>query len=348
MTGDIDGVRRVESEWAAWDPRNPDPPACLAKVLLEAKRELPEAQQLANQARAMETYFADPATLQKRAREVHSRTFYSVGPFPNTWWRLDLLTGRIEAAQDDWKAAAVDLQKALDGKPPEAETRDVAYELGQAREHNGVLEGALQAYRMAASAPMQSNASAQEAYVRLYVEQRKGTAAQAERELAAVDAERERTAAAEYMPVELHRTMPKLKLTSLGGQPVAATAGRRPRVMQLWATWCAPCVGELPSMLQFQKEHPEVDSIAVDIGEDAGKVRAFLQRQKLTGLHVALMAEVPREVSPGIPSTLVIGPKGELNFLHTGGSAALPALLKKDLSALRAAGIDPMVALRTE
>jgi cytochrome c biogenesis protein CcmG, thiol:disulfide interchange protein DsbE len=47
-------------------------------------------------------------------------------------------------------------------------------------------------------------------------------------------------------------------------------------VLNFWATWCAPCVQELPSLLVLQRQFPQVQVVAVSIDEDAEAYRKFL------------------------------------------------------------------------
>ena len=52
-------------------------------------------------------------------------------------------------------------------------------------------------------------------------------------------------------------------------------------VLNLWATWCAPCVEELPSLLAMQKEHPEIAVVAVSTDQDDAVYRKFLVRHQV-------------------------------------------------------------------
>lgn len=54
-----------------------------------------------------------------------------------------------------------------------------------------------------------------------------------------------------------------------------AFAGR-PVVMNLWATWCPPCVREMPVLARAQRERPEVHIVFVNQGEPPERVRAWL------------------------------------------------------------------------
>ncbi len=57
-------------------------------------------------------------------------------------------------------------------------------------------------------------------------------------------------------------------------------------VLNLWATWCAPCVEELPSLLAMQKEHPEIAVVAVSADQDDEVYRRFLKQHQVDVLTV--------------------------------------------------------------
>ena len=65
-------------------------------------------------------------------------------------------------------------------------------------------------------------------------------------------------------------------------------------VLNLWATWCAPCVEELPSLLAMQKELPNVAVVAISLDQDdAFTVTVVL----LTRNHVDLVTIRDEECS---------------------------------------------------
>jgi len=50
-------------------------------------------------------------------------------------------------------------------------------------------------------------------------------------------------------------------------------------VVNFWATWCVPCIQEIPEIAQFQREHPKVVVIGIAMdAENPGKVKQFAQR----------------------------------------------------------------------
>ncbi|SDG60397.1 TlpA family protein disulfide reductase [Epilithonimonas hungarica] len=51
-------------------------------------------------------------------------------------------------------------------------------------------------------------------------------------------------------------------------------------VVNLWATWCQPCVEEMPMFLELQKEFPDVRFATLSIDKDSGKLKDFLMKNK--------------------------------------------------------------------
>jgi thiol-disulfide isomerase/thioredoxin len=99
----------------------------------------------------------------------------------------------------------------------------------------------------------------------------------------------------------------ELNLSSLAGNVV---------VLNLWATWCAPCVKELPSLAELSEsfEGRDVRVVTVNMGrESAAEARAFLDKhgaQRLpawTDITLAIGFEVSAR---GLPTTLVYNREG--------------------------------------
>ena len=47
-------------------------------------------------------------------------------------------------------------------------------------------------------------------------------------------------------------------------------------LLNLWATWCAPCVHEMPALVQLHHDHPEWAILAVSIDEDPDAYKQFI------------------------------------------------------------------------
>ena len=57
-------------------------------------------------------------------------------------------------------------------------------------------------------------------------------------------------------------------------------------LLNFWATWCGPCVQELPSLEQMQRDLPQVNVVTVSTDEDDAAYRAFLTRYRVSLLSV--------------------------------------------------------------
>ncbi|HUZ94735.1 MAG TPA: TlpA disulfide reductase family protein [Edaphobacter sp.] len=57
-------------------------------------------------------------------------------------------------------------------------------------------------------------------------------------------------------------------------------------ILNLWATWCPPCLDELPSLIQLQHEMPNIVVIAISEDEDDAVYRHFLVQHHIDFLTV--------------------------------------------------------------
>ena len=85
-------------------------------------------------------------------------------------------------------------------------------------------------------------------------------------------------------------------------------------VLNLWATWCAPCIEELPSLLEMQKRMPNVAVVAVSMDQDPDVYRKFLADH-----HVDVLTLRDQEMKVNalygtvqIPETYIIDRQGIL------------------------------------
>lgn len=92
------------------------------------------------------------------------------------------------------------------------------------------------------------------------------------------------------------------------------------QVINFWATWCAPCVQELPYFEKAQVEQPnniKVTLVALDFADKVDKVNAFVARKKIQSEVILLddidynswIDRVDTSWSGAIPATLIINPR---------------------------------------
>jgi cytochrome c biogenesis protein CcmG, thiol:disulfide interchange protein DsbE len=85
-------------------------------------------------------------------------------------------------------------------------------------------------------------------------------------------------------------------------------------ILNFWATWCVPCIEEVPSLVALQHRLPQVTVVAIGQDEDDGVYRQFLAAHQVDFLTVRdPSARVPRLYGTlKIPETYVIDGKGVL------------------------------------
>ena len=86
-------------------------------------------------------------------------------------------------------------------------------------------------------------------------------------------------------------------------------------LLNLWATWCAPCVSELPALTRLQAAVPGLKVVAVDVGHDkADAAAAFLKSHNVAQLGTYVDTELAllhAFGAYGLPTTVLIDPKGK-------------------------------------
>ena len=96
-------------------------------------------------------------------------------------------------------------------------------------------------------------------------------------------------------------------------------------LLNFWATWCGPCVGEMPAFEQLQETYGEdLVLLAVNSGEDEGTVKAFLEENGYT-FPVALDPRYEIALlypSDSIPYTVIIGADGKVAAIQLGAADA--------------------------
>jgi peroxiredoxin len=135
------------------------------------------------------------------------------------------------------------------------------------------------------------------------------------------------------------------QIDAIAASALARNGTKKVRLINIWATWCVPCVKEFPGLVSLSRRLGNRDfeliTISVDDPKDEAKVKSFLERQ-----HVALPNRVRRSLSsenrhtnnylftganletllkaldpeaPGpVPHTVLISPEGKILYSHAG------------------------------
>jgi thiol-disulfide isomerase/thioredoxin len=133
---------------------------------------------------------------------------------------------------------------------------------------------------------------------------------------------------------------PALRFTTLADGSEVSLAALRGKVvvLELWASWCEPCVRALPELQEAAKAlaGTEVVFLAVNQGEDASTARAFLETQKTLGEPVRFVLDEASTAgeqlgADGIPYAVVIDKEGIIRAAHAGYSPVLVRQLRTDI-----------------
>ncbi len=113
-------------------------------------------------------------------------------------------------------------------------------------------------------------------------------------------------------------------LMGLDGQRVDFARFRgKTLFLNIWATWCGPCVAELPSIANLVSDPKlrDVEFLCVSTDEDPATVERFLKREKLNlPVALAVSAPPPGLETEGIPATFIIGPDGTILAQEVGSA----------------------------
>ena len=95
--------------------------------------------------------------------------------------------------------------------------------------------------------------------------------------------------------------------------------GGEPRLLNVFASWCGPCITEAPQLLELARQGIPIDAVAIrDRSED---VANFLNRwgdpYQRIGSDVNSRVQIALG-SSGVPETFVIDGKGVVRFQHIG------------------------------
>lgn len=92
-------------------------------------------------------------------------------------------------------------------------------------------------------------------------------------------------------------------------------------VLNFWATWCPPCLEEIPELAVFHEKFKEkVVVLGInyeDVEED--RLRAFMD-DNLIDYPVLRLSPGNNAIAPikGLPTTVVVSPEGDVHHVHVG------------------------------
>lgn len=111
-----------------------------------------------------------------------------------------------------------------------------------------------------------------------------------------------------------------IRLMTLDGKPIVPKEGKT-LILNLWATWCKPCIEEMPALERMADQLPDHFELILASDEKSERIQAFVNRQSLalTFAHLASGQDALGVYS--LPTTIIIGSDGKILQTMVGARA---------------------------
>lgn len=132
------------------------------------------------------------------------------------------------------------------------------------------------------------------------------------------------------------RTLPPFELAAaVPGKPglsSSSLATGKPRLLNIFASWCLPCIGEAPVLEELSRRGVEIDAIAVRDTPEA--ISAFLRQHGDPYQRIGSDPHSEAQIamgSSGVPETFVVDGRGVIRHQYIGplAPANVPGVLKQ-------------------
>jgi thiol-disulfide isomerase/thioredoxin len=107
-------------------------------------------------------------------------------------------------------------------------------------------------------------------------------------------------------------------------------------IVNYWATWCPPCLDEIPDLVEFHEKHKDKDAVVLGINFEEADRENLLEFVDQHFMTYPVLSMDPVPVTPlgpvlGLPTTYIISPQGERVARQEGPitGAAIEAYLER-------------------
>ena len=132
-------------------------------------------------------------------------------------------------------------------------------------------------------------------------------------------------AAPSTAPKKLDLRQTDLFLSTLDGKgtKLAPVAGKQLTLVNLWATWCSPCVGEMPALSKLHEKYKArgFQVVGIDVDENPALVQQFLAKHPV---RYPVLTSTPNKTVAALgalealPTTLLLDETGDVSEVIVG------------------------------
>ncbi|MGH9159162.1 MAG: TlpA family protein disulfide reductase [Vicinamibacteraceae bacterium] len=145
------------------------------------------------------------------------------------------------------------------------------------------------------------------------------------------------------------KPVPTFTVQDLDDRPISSADWRgKTTVVNFWATWCVPCLQEIPDFIALQEKYPDqVQFIGFSMDEGpADQVEQFVAEHKVTYPVAIADDEVAAQFGGvfGLPTSFIVDAEGRLVQRHIG--LVSPAIYEQEIRALAGLSLDTAVRNR--
>lgn len=133
------------------------------------------------------------------------------------------------------------------------------------------------------------------------------------------------------------KKMPDFTLQDVNGKDVKLSNALKtgPVVVDFWASWCQPCLKELPRFDEMQKKYPEVSflMITIDAPKSTARAKAEVKSKQygFTTLFDTNQTVKGKLNVSSIPHTFIVKQDGEIAYEHLGYNVGDEKILEEEL-----------------
>lgn len=110
-------------------------------------------------------------------------------------------------------------------------------------------------------------------------------------------------------------------LDDMGATHSLNTYQGKPILLHFWATWCLPCIDEMPVLNELQHQFPDLVILPLSFDSKAETISTFYDKHLIANLPVIRddhQKAFRATGSTGLPASLLIDADGNVVYTHTG------------------------------